>query len=400
MSWWKQKRDAKWYGMLMRLPTFEFHNMIRPDATSVDAAKATFFKDGTPPSFSFPKAERMNVLHYFESIDRLREEFEGMITENPLKTLYINKLDELRERAELLGAIQHRDDALVTELSISLFGTLRFTRNEIEKEIQELASDEKTFYAHSEPVTAEMFIQMIDAIGREYDFDNIRVKLFSGTSIKIKHNMRQGHTTVYVPENRKISKARAARLLTHEIEVHALRRENGLETPYAIIGHGLDRYIETEEGLALYLQKQLRKSHAHDPGLWDAYAIALAKEFAFPEVFDRLLQARKQVNASRTEPRSEDELKDGVWNLCRRTYRGIHHPTTPGLAYVRDHIYRSGLKEVENAVETHGESIIDRLFIGRVGIQHLKGIEKLDIPNMIVPRLISKQIVDEITKTA
>lgn len=384
----------------MRLPMFEFYNMIRPDADSANASKVTFFEDGTPPSFSFPRAGRMNVLRYFEAIDRLRDEFEGMIAENPLKTLYLDKLDELRKRAELLGAVQHRDDARVTELSLSLFGPLQFTREEIEKEIQELAGDKKTFYTHKEPVTPKMFVRMVEAIGGEYDFDNIRVKLFSGTSIKIKHNMRKGHSTVYVPKKRMISKARAARLLTHEIEVHALRRENGLETPYAILGHGLDRYIETEEGLALYLQKQLRKDHAHDPGLWDAYAIALAREFAFPEVFERLLEARKQVNASRTEPRSEDELKNSVWNLCLRAYRGIHQPAAPGVAYVRDHIYRSGLKEVETAVEAHGEAVIHRLFVGRIGIHHLERVDKLDIPNMIVPKLISKNIVREIVKTA
>jgi len=400
MSWWKGKRDASLYGALMHLPNFFFFHMVRPDKNSVVSSKEAFFNHGRAPQFTYKQTAAFDTKRFRMYLDEAEIAMMERPAETVIKTMYREKFEGLRTRLKLIEGIQAGADHEVTVQAIKLYGEPEYGCKELEEELNELASHKKKLYKHKNIVTHDLLQKMVSRLLDEYDMKRFGTKSFNGTSVTIRHNIRKGLSKIYLPKKRDISKARAARLLTHEIEVHALRRANGLASPYAILSHSTNGYLETEEGLALYFQNKLRSNHSHGPGFWDAYTICLMREFSFVDVFEKLVKGKKRVEATKINPATEEVIKESAWQLCMRAYRGITDTNQPGVGYVRDHVYRSGLKVISDLVRDEGEGALTSLFLGRIGVKHRKDVLDLNLPNPIVPRMISKEIVREVLREA
>ncbi|MCH8049483.1 DUF1704 domain-containing protein [Patescibacteria group bacterium] len=395
----RKKFDAALFDAFGNIPTLSFYGRVRQDETELARQKQTFFKTDKPPLFSYPKAQAFDVKAYFDVLDEVENQLEQKSDSVILIDLYRAKIKELRTRAQIIEAVQNKSDHRITDLSRALFGDMAQGTEELEAEFQEMIKHPEEFHKHERPVTAEPFARMVRQTLDHYAITGWDVERHLKPSIKINHIRPSQLPVIRVPKDLKITKARAARLLTHEIEVHVLRTDNGDKSPLHLLSRGLDRYLATDEGLAVYFQQQLTKDeHRHAPGFWDAWTTALTQEGDFKDTFIKISQARTELAAKLNDPDPAAKGRDAAWRLSIRAYRGITDTSQPGVGFLRDHIYRSGNRLINEAVSKQGLDVLPVLFCGNIGLHHLDAINKLNIPPGRTPELVSKEVVREVMK--
>jgi len=401
MKWWQEKEDAELFKLLNSLPPFPFYDLVRQDKPGLKQAKTDFFKNGISPTFSYKKAKLFNAKKYQSEIDNRLLQIKSLNYPTLLKDIYEDKLLDLQNRSKIVSAISLGNDQTVTSLSNQLFNFPEENLSTLTSEFEEMLEHSSIFHQHSRPVTTELFVKMTEAVLDHYKMSKWHIELFGGSSIKIRHLNKRGTSIVYLPSQRNLSKARAARLLTHELEVHGLRTMNGRQSSYALLGRGLDHYLQTEEGLAIYYQTLLnRRPTKHLPGFWDAYAVALARNTDFSTTFKTLVEARMKLAKKTGVQKTEETCRTEAWNLCVRVYRGITNTQNEHMVFARDHIYRSGVALLKNTITERGESVLPLIFSGKVGVHHLDKLIALNVQTGKVPDMISKEVVKTIYRQA
>jgi hypothetical protein len=144
-----------------------------------------------------------------------------------------------------------------------------------------------------------------------------------------------------------------ARLVVHEIDVHAWRTWNGEGQPLHLFSTGLPGSLATEEGLAMVaeeragvlapgsLRRQLR--------VWEG--IHMARQSSFRELYDWLAQ---------------EDGPQAAWSLAVRLRRGLADQQGPGV-YAKDSVYLSGYLRVRRWLDAGGS--ISNLYVGKVGVE-------------------------------
>lgn len=393
------KLDQELFEEFLQLPPLSFYWSIRQPDGQRKRAREAFFRTGTPPQFTYPNAETAEIPTYLESLHAFEERVPHLTTDQTIARLYVAKIEELRMRALLIQAVQQKDAERVSEISKELFGPIIPTRPELEQELDKMLMKESTFYKHKKNVNAELFMSMVRRVLDAYGIHEWDVELHNGTSVKISHG--EHLRRVRVPKSLRITRARAARLLTHEIEVHVLRTHNGAHSPLHLFHRGLDRYLPIDEGLAIYYQLQVPKNQpSFLPGFWDAYATLLMADGNFTDTFEQIRHARLQLAMHVGDEHPEETARDAAWRLCTRAYRGICDTSEGGVGFFRDHIYRSGYLRVKEAIDDFTPDILPYLFVGNIGIHHLPMLSELGGPYGQTPRMISKQIMKEVMQNA
>ncbi|MCB9746098.1 MAG: DUF1704 domain-containing protein [Alphaproteobacteria bacterium] len=142
------------------------------------------------------------------------------------------------------------------------------------------------------------------------------------------------------------------RLVVHEVDVHAVRSENGRGQPLHVFSTGLPGSLETEEGLALVAEAE---AGAASPGtMWRqgvvAQAVDWARELGFRELHQRITR----------------EAGSGLaWGVSLRLKRGLADPSKPGV-YAKDIVYYRGTKRVQEWRAAGNP--IELLYVGKVGV--------------------------------
>lgn len=144
-----------------------------------------------------------------------------------------------------------------------------------------------------------------------------------------------------------------ARLVAHEVEVHAWRSANGRRQPLRLFATGLPGSLETEEGLAMVAEE---RAGAASPGsAWRqsivVRAIDLGREQGFRDLHRRVAALAGPGLA---------------WGVCLRLKRGLAHPGRPGV-YAKDVVYYRGMRRV-SAWLADGNPV-EHLYVGKVGIE-------------------------------
>lgn len=153
-----------------------------------------------------------------------------------------------------------------------------------------------------------------------------------------------------------------ARLVEHEIGVHALRAENGHAMPLGIFRVGLEGYLETEEGMAAYREW----SAGMDDGLrlfaMRVLAVDWASRLPFSSVFGKL-----------SERGVPDDL---AWAMTQRVKRGLTDTGKAGC-YPKDVSYFRGYLRVKAFMEDGG-SWDELMKYGKISIDHLSAMRALE----------------------
>lgn len=144
-----------------------------------------------------------------------------------------------------------------------------------------------------------------------------------------------------------------ARLVAHEIDVHAMRAHNGERQPLWLFSTGLPGSQDTEEGLALAAEERLGllSPAAQYRQALLVRAIPIARQSSFGDLWAWL----------------RTHLPDGPsWSVAMRLKRGLASPGAPGV-YGKDVVYFRGFRKVKAWLAQGGDPSI--LYVGKVGLE-------------------------------
>ena len=191
---------------------------------------------------------------------------------------------------------------------------------------------------------------------KKYGLDN-DVRLVDSTA----SNVMVERGVVFLRKDLKISRQRLVSVIRHEIDCHVLRAENGSIQKFMIFREGFPGYLETEEGLAIYLVNQLglKIKRVFFPQI-RAILVGMALEKSFSEIFKEALKY--------------GFLKEDAWELCSRIKRGLKDTSRPG-AFTKDAIYYSGYLKVRNFLKSNP---IEDLYYGKISIESLPDVRQIE----------------------
>ena len=151
------------------------------------------------------------------------------------------------------------------------------------------------------------------------------------------------------------------RLLVHEIDTHVQRNQNGNKQVYRLFSYGFPDYLETEEGLATYAE---HRTGTAAPDATARYALRLllckwSENMGFMDLFTKALPFFSNPGKA--------------FDAVARIKRGLSDTSLPG-GYTKDQVYYSGYHRVSQLPG----NIIQKLYCGKIGIQHLPILDKLE----------------------
>ncbi len=394
--------DAALYKTFQTLPPFPFANLVRQHRASARRSREDFLANKTVPTFVYHRLDRFDENGYLTNLRSVHDRIASLPAPEDIRSLYREKLAELETRAHVIRAMKRKDDAAVTALADHLFGPCVQSSAELSDEFDTLLarSHAGELHVHRDRVDAQTFERMVRAALDYYGLTHWTTRFVHRPNVTVSRGGSTNQTPIVkIPKTFLSSRARAARVLTHEIEVHALRTANGESSPILLLGRGLAGYSATDEGLAVAMQQKIHGEESTDPAFWEAWTAALSKEMDFRSCLETLYDARRKLNIALDIPNADREAFDSAWRLCVRISRGLHHPNAVGLGFRRDHLYRSGLVQVRQAIDTYGESeILPTLFAGHASVAHIPFLRSRNITGR-VPDFIGKRIVKDVLRS-
>ncbi len=296
----------------------------------------------------------------------VRRRLEDIRTDDgDLGLLLKKKKDELLLRLDLLEA--RGNNAAFSRISAEIFGAPS----------EELLSDAKGVLENSKgcalPVREK---DLLPAAKVQKKFETVLTQYgLHDWDVRIKEQLTAdcavGGKSVFLREGAMFDPAHVAALIAHEIEAHVLTAENALHQPYQLLQTGCAAYIDTQEGLAVYLQNNVLPP-LHDKRFWaprSALGVAFALHHGFRET-------RAYLEGIGFSP--EKALQKTL-----TLKRGMGDTSKPG-AFAKDLVYFRGARMIDEFVENEGD--LARLYIGRVALEDLETIEAL--PGIVRPILL------------
>ena len=177
-----------------------------------------------------------------------------------------------------------------------------------------------------------------------------------------------------VGESMRIPAARVNALLHHEVGTHVVTYWNGLAQPLRLLGSGLARHDELQEGLAVfaeYLVGGLTPGRMHTLAARVLAADAVARGGEFLDVF-RL-------------------LRDDIGMAARPSFL-IAMRVVRGGGFVKDAAYLRGLQAVVEYVRAGGR--IETLLVGKIAPEHTGVIEELQRREVLRTPPLRPQFLD------
>jgi DNA-binding SARP family transcriptional activator/tetratricopeptide (TPR) repeat protein len=214
----------------------------------------------------------------------------------------------------------------------------------------------------------------------------------NATSARVEQGARQ----VYLPEKR-FSLDEVKHLFIHELAGHVARLIAGTHSPLGLLGIHTKNCLPIDEGLALYYERQaaiLRGEPFDDSGIRMAtLALGLAcgvmtppqtflSLFTFLERYSLL--ARLLSNPEADREKLQKQARQYALTMCLRKYRGVPDLEQAGVCYLQDVVYLHGLRLIEKAVASD-ETVLDRLAVGNVALEHLPDLQELGIVSAPLP---------------
>ncbi len=168
---------------------------------------------------------------------------------------------------------------------------------------------------------------------------------------------------LFVRKDALFNESRMKALIAHEIETHILSAENGKRQPYMVFNRGTARYLETQEGLAIYNTNKILED---DPDFFNVvpHAIVLATEVGAGGSFRKIYSFVKDLGFS----------EEKSFRIALKLKRGLEDTSQPGV-FTKDYIYYKGYKDIQKFVEDGGD--IADLYVGKISVHDVDWIKKL-----------------------
>jgi len=236
-------------------------------------------------------------------------------------------------------------------------------------------------------VSAEAARRFYEAILGESGYEGWQVVLdSSGGGARVESGLRQ-----VLLSHEPFTLNTIRHLLAHELAGHVARSYAGEHSPIGLLGIGTQGYSPTEEGLALYHEREATKRTGYpfsDSALWlGTLTTGLASGVVTPpQTFLSLytffhlffLLHRRLWRPWDTMEIAQQQAHDLALWRCLYTYRGVPNLGQKGVCYLQDVIYLRGLLLIDRLV-AEDETMLERLAVGKVAYELLPVLESLKI---------------------
>ncbi len=284
-------------------------------------------------------------------------------------------------RPETVDVSQRLDEFLRTRLHLT------FEHSSCEDEIQEEQRVHEQPSSPQRKVSAQAARRFFEAVLEKCGYEGWRVVIDSNaTNARVEQGLRQ----LFLPEQR-FSLEKIRHLFVHELLGHVAQCVAGERSSLGLLGIHTNNSQPTEEGVALYHERQMAILHGQvfdDSGILNGtLATGLASGvvtppqtflslFTFFELFSLLNRLLKRPSAQRQK--TQKQAQAYALSLCLRTYRGVPDLDRPGVCYLQDAVHLHGLRLIERAVKQDA-TVLDRLAVGVVALEHLPDLQELGI---------------------
>jgi len=180
-------------------------------------------------------------------------------------------------------------------------------------------------------------------------------------------------------------------LLAHELAGHVARSFAGEHSPLGLLGIGTQHCSATEEGLALYHERQVVAMHSgfidNSGPVSGTLAMGLASGVVTaPQTFSSLCTFielfvflyRRLLRPWREQEKDRGYAHRYALRRCLRTFRGVPDLEQAGVCYLQDVTYLRGILQIERAV-SKDRAVLDRLAVGMVAYELLPVLQPLQI---------------------
>jgi alpha-L-glutamate ligase-like protein/uncharacterized protein (TIGR02421 family) len=292
-------------------------------------------------------------------MEMLRRELKSLPTkfDHPLAKIYKKKIEEMKVMLDLSDAINTVDLQTISE---RLYG-----------KADKILYDKAVNYIKDNPIEEDqskilnfkIVVKQIEKFLKDNKLTKWKIKINPNQAADIAVN-RNG--SVLLKEGVEFSENRLKAVLLHEISTHVFRLENARLQKYKIFETGTAGYLETEEGLAAYNQKQLNipmgeKDH------WMAYRVIgsyLADEMSFVDLFHYMKEYYGLDDES-------------AWKTCIRAKRGLID-TGKKISFTRDVVYFKGYLSVKDYLKKNPEIGLRNLYLGKIAINDFQFMGDLE----------------------
>jgi len=355
--------------------SIETNLLVYTNPQNLSVEKKKFFealekKEVYNPSFTYvPRNPLYSYFTLSPSFDTYRNELKELIRRSgrdPLGIIFERKILDLFDRMEMIRSVGTENFSSNSE---GYYGTIEPRTLNLAKELlaKEHTTEEKTinFEKAKELVTAFLKKKRLPY--------KVVPKVTHGSKFSVNVRTKE----IMINDSIMLSPGSIKRLISHEIEGHIYRYENGLRQPYTIFSRGLSKEtLETEEGLAVVIE-QMQGINV-DPQLREyagrVLAVDIASKKSFFDTFTKL---------------TEYFGKEEAFNITLRAKRGVFRQDTGG-AFSKDILYLQGLLVVQDYLKN---AKIEDLYFGRYSVfdsQLVAQVDGLKAPKFL-PECVSKK---------
>jgi hypothetical protein len=274
------------------------------------------------------------------------------------------------------------DEFLRTRLLLS------FDDNDLKNDIKEVQPPStSSFPGPEQKLSAQAARCFFEEMFRECGYDSWQAQLDPNARGA---RIEQGLRCLFLPE-KDFSLTEVRHLLSHELLGHVARLVAGERSPLGLLGIYTRNSMPTEEGLALYYERQIAALHGQtvsDSGIRNGtFAIGLASGIVTPpqsflsiltffELFSLLTSLVASPNAERQK--AQQQGRAFASTMCLRAFRGVPDLQRTGVCYCQDAIYLRGLRLIQREVAQNPD-ILDYLAVGVIGSDLLPDMQSLGI---------------------
>ncbi len=413
--------DSRWYDRFESIGSFQAYEYLDGDKQTREVQKTKFLSGEIfNPTLDYPKIEAEQLNDREKDLLAIKREILSQEPNELVKQVYRWKLNEKIAELRMLKAASDGDMRRFSKYSEFVYGNaspdvFAYTVNSIrdlaktstsegtpaheaaqqllalfpdevrQEKVIEPPSQEAVTIAQN--TTVQEFGDLVALPESEGEFNANEIKgvfeqalinldvsgwqVIVDASSKSGISVNQEQKTVNIPESRTLTYDKLRTLIAHEIGTHVERRSRGERSKLKLLGLGLDRYEQGEEGVATMREQALGGERVDDfAGLDGHLAIGLAqgldgKKRDFREVF--IIMAKYYEMKNLIEGKSPDlsasNAQASAWNRTVRTFRGTDC-TTAGACFTKDIIYRQGNIDVWNVVKDNPAEMI-RFSVGK-----------------------------------
>ncbi len=282
---------------------------------------------------------------------------------------------------ETVEVSQHLDEFLRSHLHLTLEPSSH--EGKIREERQE---EQESTPQSRRKVSAQTNRRFFEAVLQTCGYNDWQVVIdTNATNARVEQGLRH----LFLPE-KQFSLEQIRHLLVHELLGHVAQAAAGERSLFGLLGIHMRNSQPTEEGVALYHERQMATLHGqvfNSSGIMGILATGLASGvitppqtflalFHFLELFSLLKRLLKRPGADKQK--AQKQAQAYALSICLRTYRGVPDLERAGVCYLQDAIHYHGLRMIERAVE-QDETVLDRLAVGVCALEYLPDLQELGI---------------------